>query len=102
MSAIEKIKQQVSENPVMLYMKGTPDMPMCGFSSRTVDALQLEMDKRSGILHPQDRPRCKNADHQECQGPLLDDVCRRDLQLDADESEQQRKSSRIISLTSCM
>ena len=31
MSAIEKIKQQVSENPVMLYMKGTPDMPMCGF-----------------------------------------------------------------------
>ena len=29
MSAIEKIKKQVSENPVMLYMKGTPDMPMC-------------------------------------------------------------------------
>ena len=40
MSAIEKIKKQVSENPVMLYMKGTPDMPMCGFSSRTVDALK--------------------------------------------------------------
>ena len=40
MSAIEKIKQQVSENPVMLYMKGTPDMPMCGFSSRTVDVLK--------------------------------------------------------------
>ena len=31
MSAIDKIKKQVSENPVMLYMKGTPDMPMCGF-----------------------------------------------------------------------
>ena len=40
MSAIEKIKKQVSENPVMLYMKGTQDMPMCGFSSRTVDALK--------------------------------------------------------------
>ena len=40
MSAIEKIKQQVSENPVMLYMKGTPDMPMCGFSSRAVEALK--------------------------------------------------------------
>ena len=34
------VKQQVSENPVMLYMKGTPDMPMCGFSSRTVDVLK--------------------------------------------------------------
>ena len=39
MSAIEKIKQQVSENPVMLYMKGTPDMPMCGFSAKVVEIL---------------------------------------------------------------
>ena len=40
MSALDRIKKQVTENPVMLYMKGTPDMPMCGFSSRTVDALK--------------------------------------------------------------
>ena len=40
MSALERIKKQVEENPVMIYMKGTPDMPMCGFSSRTVDALK--------------------------------------------------------------
>ena len=39
MSAIEKIKKQVSENPVMLYMKGTPDMPMCGFSNSVVQIL---------------------------------------------------------------
>ena len=32
MSALERIKKQVEENPVMIYMKGTPDMPMCGLS----------------------------------------------------------------------
>ena len=31
MSALERIKKQVTENSVMLYMKGTPEMPMCGF-----------------------------------------------------------------------
>ena len=39
MSAIEKIKKQVSENPVMLYMKGTPEMPMCGFSAKVIEIL---------------------------------------------------------------
>jgi monothiol glutaredoxin len=36
----QRIKQQIGENPVILYMKGTPQMPMCGFSSRTVEALK--------------------------------------------------------------
>lgn len=40
MSALDRIKKQVEENAVMIYMKGTPDMPMCGFSSRTVEALK--------------------------------------------------------------
>jgi monothiol glutaredoxin len=40
MSGIDRIKKQVTENPVILYMKGTPQMPMCGFSSKTVDALK--------------------------------------------------------------
>ena len=40
MTTLDKIKKQVSENPIIIYMKGTPDMPMCGFSSRTVDALK--------------------------------------------------------------
>ena len=40
MSAIEKIKQKGSENTVMRYMKGKTNMPMCGFSSRTVDVLK--------------------------------------------------------------
>jgi len=40
--ATAMIKQHVTENPVMLYMKGNPSMPMCGFSAKTVQALQAE------------------------------------------------------------
>ncbi|MEQ6885841.1 Grx4 family monothiol glutaredoxin [Salicola sp. Rm-C-2C1-2] len=35
----ENIKQQLSENPILLYMKGTPQAPQCGFSAKTVQAL---------------------------------------------------------------
>ena len=38
--AMDRIKQQTQENPVILYMKGTPQMPMCGFSARTVEVLK--------------------------------------------------------------
>ncbi|MEZ0272574.1 MAG: monothiol glutaredoxin, Grx4 family, partial [Methylophilaceae bacterium] len=33
MDAQEKIRAQVTANPVVLYMKGTPQFPQCGFSS---------------------------------------------------------------------
>lgn len=36
---IERIKNQLSSNPVLLYMKGTPDFPQCGFSAAAVQAL---------------------------------------------------------------
>ena len=36
----KKIEDQIAENPVILYMKGTPQLPMCGFSMRTVEALK--------------------------------------------------------------
>src|SRR3977135_4419929 len=36
MDAQERIKQQVTGNPVVLYMKGTPQFPQCGFSANTV------------------------------------------------------------------
>jgi monothiol glutaredoxin len=36
----EAIEQAIAENPVILFMKGTPDAPACGFSRRTVAALQ--------------------------------------------------------------
>lgn len=36
----ERITSQIAENPVILYMKGTPQLPMCGFSMRTVEVLK--------------------------------------------------------------
>jgi len=36
----EQIQAAIEENPVILFMKGTPDQPMCGFSARTVAILQ--------------------------------------------------------------
>ncbi|MGD0501140.1 MAG: Grx4 family monothiol glutaredoxin [Steroidobacteraceae bacterium] len=40
MNAIERIKSQLSSAPVVLYMKGTPDFPQCGFSAQTAGALK--------------------------------------------------------------
>lgn len=40
MSVIERIETQLNNNAVVLYMKGTPDFPQCGFSSRAVQLLQ--------------------------------------------------------------
>jgi monothiol glutaredoxin len=62
MSVQDKIREQVTGHPVVLYMKGSPQMPMCGFSATatqllkmsgaseifTVDVLQ-DQDIREGI-----------------------------------------------------
>jgi len=40
MDANEVIKKQISENAVVLYMKGSPEAPMCGFSSAAVQILE--------------------------------------------------------------
>lgn len=39
MSAIETIKKEVTGNDVVLFMKGTKDFPMCGFSGQVVQIL---------------------------------------------------------------
>jgi monothiol glutaredoxin len=39
MDTIEKIKQQIAENPILLYMKGSPKLPSCGFSSQAAQVL---------------------------------------------------------------
>jgi monothiol glutaredoxin len=43
----ELIKQQVTGNPVVLYMKGTPQFPQCGFSANAVQIL-----KACGVTEP--------------------------------------------------
>ena len=40
MDIIEDIKKSINKNPIVLFMKGTPDMPQCGFSMRTSEALK--------------------------------------------------------------
>ena len=36
---INTIKQQISDNPIILYMKGSPQAPQCGFSAQTVQCM---------------------------------------------------------------
>jgi monothiol glutaredoxin len=36
----ERIKEQLDSNHILLYMKGSPDFPQCGFSGQTVAALK--------------------------------------------------------------
>jgi monothiol glutaredoxin len=40
MDAQALIRKQVTDNAVVLYMKGTPDAPMCGFSAAAVQILE--------------------------------------------------------------
>lgn len=40
MSTQDTIREQVTTHPVVLYMKGTPQFPQCGFSSAAVQMLQ--------------------------------------------------------------
>lgn len=39
METLEKIKQQIADNDILLYMKGSPEAPHCGFSARAVQLL---------------------------------------------------------------
>ncbi|MCV2525199.1 MAG: Grx4 family monothiol glutaredoxin [Candidatus Lightella neohaematopini] len=38
-SVIVKIKKQINNNPIILYMKGTPERPSCGFSMQAIKIL---------------------------------------------------------------
>jgi monothiol glutaredoxin len=40
MTATDRIKAVVEGHPIVLFMKGTPQFPMCGFSSRAVQVLR--------------------------------------------------------------
>lgn len=40
MDVNERIRKLVDDNPIVLFMKGTPQFPQCGFSSRTSQALK--------------------------------------------------------------
>jgi monothiol glutaredoxin len=44
-----KIEELIAANPVLLFMKGTPDMPRCGFSMRVVQVLD-QVDVEYGAI----------------------------------------------------
>jgi monothiol glutaredoxin len=62
-NAIERIKQEVASNDVVLYMKGTPNFPQCGFSGQVAKILSFlevpykgvnvlaDADIREGVKH---------------------------------------------------
>jgi len=39
MEILEEIKSQIESNPILLYMKGSPDQPQCGFSAQASQVL---------------------------------------------------------------
>ena len=39
MTIIEELENQVKDNPILLYMKGSPEAPQCGFSSKASQIL---------------------------------------------------------------
>ena len=39
-AVLAKIKQQITDHAILLYMKGSPQMPQCGFSAKAVQLLQ--------------------------------------------------------------
>ena len=60
MKTSDMIKQQINENPIIIYMKGSPDFPQCGFSGNAVAAL-----KSTGLpfafVNVLDQPRIMQA-----------------------------------------
>ena len=41
MTTEEKIKSQIADNQILLYMKGSPEQPQCGFSQRALSLIHI-------------------------------------------------------------
>jgi len=58
MSVLEQLQQQIQTTPIILYMKGTPERPQCGFSARVVQVLKecgARFDSVDVLTHPEVR-----------------------------------------------
>ena len=49
MDTLERIREQIANNPIILYMKGTPEKPQCGFSAKAVKLLQACVDRFESV-----------------------------------------------------
>ena len=62
-ATLEAIKAKIDQNPVMLFMKGTPNFPQCGFSSAVVqilDFLGVEYGSENVLADPAIRQGIKD------------------------------------------
>lgn len=59
MSVVDTIKEQIESNDILLYMKGTPRFPQCGFSSRTVEAV-MECGERFAFVNILENPEIRS------------------------------------------
>ncbi len=49
MDTLERIREQIANNPIILYMKGTPEKPACGFSAKAVKLLKTCVDRFESV-----------------------------------------------------
>ncbi len=61
MSIQDVIKDQVTKNKVMLYMKGSPDFPQCGFSSNAVQILRACGVEEFGSVNVLENPEIRQG-----------------------------------------
>ncbi len=59
MDIMDTIKEQVEGNAVLLYMKGSPNAPQCGFSAKTVQAL-MECGERFAYVDVLSNPEIRS------------------------------------------
>ena len=59
MAVLQRIQAEVEGHPIVLFMKGTPQFPMCGFSSRTVQALQAAGASRLHTVNVLEEPEIR-------------------------------------------
>lgn len=59
-SILETIKEQIEGNPILLYMKGSPQQPQCGFSARTVQAL-MACGERFAYINILENPEVRES-----------------------------------------
>ena len=66
----EALDKAITEHRVMLFMKGSPDAPMCGFSARTVQALR-SVDADFGAMDILPDPRIRAVLAQKSEWPTI-------------------------------
>lgn len=59
MPVMERIQAEVDGHPIVLFMKGTPQFPMCGFSSRAVQALREAGAEQLHVINVLEEPEIR-------------------------------------------